>query len=57
MVRGLPFNSNNSNATYNALFKENVAQGPHSGPAAFQLFPAAQITAFEGTRESGANLW
>jgi site-specific DNA-methyltransferase (adenine-specific) len=37
----------NSNATYNVLFKENVAQGPHSGPAAFQLFPAAQITAFE----------
>jgi site-specific DNA-methyltransferase (adenine-specific) len=39
----------NSNATYNVLFKRDVAQGPHSGPAAFQLFPAAQITAFEDT--------
>ena len=39
----------NSNATYNVLFKENVAQGPHSGPAGFQFFPAAQITAFEDT--------
>jgi site-specific DNA-methyltransferase (adenine-specific) len=38
-----------SNATYNVLFKENVAQGPHSGPAAFQLFPAAQVSAFEDT--------
>jgi 16S rRNA G966 N2-methylase RsmD len=46
-----------SNATYNVLFKENVAQGPHSGPAAFQLFPAAQITAFEDIREPGANSW
>jgi site-specific DNA-methyltransferase (adenine-specific) len=51
----------NSNATYNVLFKENVAQGPHSGPfaplrvssAAFQLFPAAQITAFEDSWQWG----
>jgi len=41
----------NSNANYNVLFKENVAQGPRSGPAAFQLISAAQITAFDNTRE------
>ena len=39
----------NSSATYNVLFKKNVAQGPLSGPAAFQVFPAAQITAFEAS--------
>ena len=39
----------NSNANYNVLFQESVAQGPHSGPAASELFPAAQITAFEDT--------
>ncbi len=39
----------NSNTRYNVVLKENVAQGPHPGPAAFQLFPAAQITAFEDT--------
>ncbi len=43
----------NSNATYNVLFKEDVAQGPHSGPAAFQLFPAAQITALGDTWQWG----
>jgi site-specific DNA-methyltransferase (adenine-specific) len=43
----------NSNATYNVLFKENVAQGPHSGPAALQGFHAAQITAFEDTWQWG----
>jgi hypothetical protein len=30
-------------------------QGPLSGPAAFQLVPAAPITAFEETRKSGAD--
>ncbi|MGO8735295.1 MAG: modification methylase [Terriglobia bacterium] len=39
----------NSNATYNVLFKKDVAQGPLSDPAAFQAFPGAQITAFEDT--------
>jgi site-specific DNA-methyltransferase (adenine-specific) len=39
----------NSNATYNVLLKKDVAQDTHSGPAAFQVFPAAQITAFEDT--------
>jgi site-specific DNA-methyltransferase (adenine-specific) len=39
----------NSSATYNVLFKKDVAQGPLSGPAAFQVFPAAQIMAFEDT--------
>jgi len=39
----------NSNATYNVLSKKGVAQGPPSGPAAFQVFPAAQIAAFEDT--------
>ena len=39
----------NSNATYDVLSKKGVAQGPPSGPAAFQVFPAAQITAFEDT--------
>ena len=43
----------NSSATYNVLFKKNVAQGPLSGPAAFQLFPAAQIMAFEDTWQWG----
>jgi site-specific DNA-methyltransferase (adenine-specific) len=43
----------NSNATYNVLFKHNIAKGPHSGPAAFQLFHAAQITAFEDTGQWG----
>jgi site-specific DNA-methyltransferase (adenine-specific) len=37
----------NSSASYNVLFKENVAQGPQSGPAAFQLFGVPQMTAFE----------
>jgi hypothetical protein len=36
-------------ATYNVLFKKDVAQGPLPGPAAFPVFPAAQITAFEDT--------
>ncbi len=44
-----------SSDNYNVLFKRNVAQGPHSHPAFFQLFPAAQITAFDATRESDAN--
>jgi len=35
----------NSSTTYNVLLKEDVAQGPLSGPAAFQGFPAAQIMA------------
>ncbi len=39
----------NSSAAYNVLFKNNVAQGPLSGPAAFRLFSASQITAFEDT--------
>jgi len=39
----------NSNVTYNVLFKKDAAQGPLSGPAAFPVFPAAQITAFEDT--------
>jgi len=43
----------NSSATYNVLFKKDVAQGPLSGPAAFQVFPAAQITAFEDTWQWG----
>ena len=29
----------NSNATYNVLFKKDVAQSPRTGPAAFQPFP------------------
>jgi site-specific DNA-methyltransferase (adenine-specific) len=47
----------NSNATYNVLFKENVAQCPHSGPAAFQLFPAARITAFDPAGRDGSGAW
>jgi site-specific DNA-methyltransferase (adenine-specific) len=43
----------NSNATYGLLFKKDVAQGLLSGPAAFQFFPAAQITAFEDTWQWG----
>jgi site-specific DNA-methyltransferase (adenine-specific) len=39
----------NPSATYNVLFKKDVAQGPLSGPAAFQVFPAAQITTFGET--------
>jgi len=39
----------NSSATYDVLFKRDVAQGPLSGPAAFQVFPAAQIAAFEAS--------
>ena len=43
----------NSSVTYNVLFKKDVAQGPLSGPAAFQVFRAAQITAFEDTWQWG----
>ena len=43
----------NPNATYNVLFKKDVAQGPLSGPAAFQLFPAMRMNAFEDTCQWG----
>jgi site-specific DNA-methyltransferase (adenine-specific) len=43
----------NSSATYNVPFKKDVAQGPLSGPAAFQVFPTAQIMALEDTWQWG----
>ena len=43
----------NSSATLNVVFTKDAAQGPLSGPAAFQGFPAAQIMAFEDTWQSG----
>jgi hypothetical protein len=47
----------NSSATYNVLFKKDVAQGPLSGPAAFQVFHAAQITAFDPAGRDGSRAW